>query len=184
MSKTTPSPLERSLRCLRRLRCFEHGSPCHVGAISPWYTTRNYASRVYRAAKQTPQKPQKPQKPQTHPPRAAISGGPHFSLAAFTRQRFPYRRAGGAPPLTGMPRSRQHPARHADTRSKARKFGDDRDRSFARIEQAELLWLLSGDRLVALTEHTATIETRTGTRQIYRCKPTDPGRVLARELMS
>jgi hypothetical protein len=62
-------------------------------------------------------------------------------------------------------------------------FGCDRDRPFARIDYAGLLWLLSGDRIIALTENTATVETRTGARQTYRRKPTGPGRVLAWELM-
>jgi hypothetical protein len=61
-------------------------------------------------------------------------------------------------------------------------FGCDRDRPFARIDQAGLLWLLKGNRLRALTENTATIETRTGARQTYRRKPTEPTRVLAWEL--
>jgi hypothetical protein len=63
-------------------------------------------------------------------------------------------------------------------------FGCDRDRPFARIDYAGLLWLLSGDRLVALTARTATIETRTGARQTYRRKPNEAGRVLAWELAS
>jgi hypothetical protein len=58
-------------------------------------------------------------------------------------------------------------------------FGCDRDRPFARIDQAGLLWLLNGNRLRALTENTATIKTRTGSRQTYRRKPPGPGRVLA-----
>jgi hypothetical protein len=62
-------------------------------------------------------------------------------------------------------------------------FGRDRDRPFARIHQAGLLWLLKGDRLIALSEHTAAIETRTGARQTYRREPTETGRVLAWELM-
>jgi hypothetical protein len=61
-------------------------------------------------------------------------------------------------------------------------FGCDRDRPFARIDHAGLLWLLDGDKLVALTENTATIERRTGARQTYRRKPSTPGRVLAWEL--
>jgi hypothetical protein len=61
-------------------------------------------------------------------------------------------------------------------------FGCDRDRPFARIDQAGLLWLVNGDKLVALTENTATIERRTGARQTYRRKPSTPGRVLAWEL--
>jgi hypothetical protein len=61
-------------------------------------------------------------------------------------------------------------------------FGADRDRPFARIDQAGVLWLLNGDKLVALTENTATIETRTGARQTYRREPSPPGRVLVWEL--
>jgi hypothetical protein len=60
-------------------------------------------------------------------------------------------------------------------------FGCGRDRPFARIDCAGLLWLLNGDKLVALTENTATIETRTGARQTYRRKPSEPHRVLAWE---
>jgi hypothetical protein len=63
-------------------------------------------------------------------------------------------------------------------------FGADRDRPYARIDRAGLLWLLNGDRLRALTENTATIERRrTGARQTYRRKPSDPSRVLAWELV-
>jgi hypothetical protein len=61
-------------------------------------------------------------------------------------------------------------------------FGCDRDRPFARIHQAGLLWLLNGDRLVALSENTAAVETRTGARQTFRRKPNEPGRVLVWEL--
>jgi hypothetical protein len=61
-------------------------------------------------------------------------------------------------------------------------FGCDRDRPFARIDQAGLLWLLHGDRLIAMTENTATIETPTGARQIWRRKPAELGLVLAWEL--
>jgi hypothetical protein len=61
-------------------------------------------------------------------------------------------------------------------------FGCDRDRPLARIDRAGLLWLLKGDKLVALTADTATIETRTGARLTYRRKPDEPGRVLAWEL--
>ena len=46
-------------------------------------------------------------------------------------------------------------------------FGCDRDRPFARIDQAGLLWLLNGERLVALSENTATIEMSDGVRQRY-----------------
>jgi hypothetical protein len=61
-------------------------------------------------------------------------------------------------------------------------FGCDRDRPFARLDKAGLLWLLDGDRLVALCENTATIETRSGRRQTFRRKPVGSGRVLAWEL--
>jgi hypothetical protein len=61
-------------------------------------------------------------------------------------------------------------------------FGCDRDRPFARIDQAGLLWLLDGHRLAALSENTATIETRTGARQTFRREPSQPGRVLAWDL--
>jgi hypothetical protein len=37
-------------------------------------------------------------------------------------------------------------------------FGADRDRPYARIDQAGLVWLLNGDRLVTLSENTATIK--------------------------
>jgi hypothetical protein len=47
-------------------------------------------------------------------------------------------------------------------------FGCDRERPFARIDHAGLLWLLNGRKLVALTPDTATIETLTGTHQTYR----------------
>jgi hypothetical protein len=63
-------------------------------------------------------------------------------------------------------------------------FGCDRDRPFARIDQAGLLWLLNGDRLVALSENTATIETRTSARHTWRRKPGAAGRVLAWELVA
>ena len=62
-------------------------------------------------------------------------------------------------------------------------FGCDRDRPFARIDQAGLLWLLGGNKLVALTASTATIELSTGSRQTYWRKPEGPGRALAWELL-
>jgi hypothetical protein len=60
-------------------------------------------------------------------------------------------------------------------------FGYNRARPFARIDQAGLLWLLNGERLLALTEHTATIETRSCSRQTHRCRGAELGRVLAWE---
>jgi hypothetical protein len=61
-------------------------------------------------------------------------------------------------------------------------FGCDRDRPFARIDQAGLLWLLNGDELIALSENTATIKTKSGARHTFRRKPGSVGRVLAWEL--
>jgi hypothetical protein len=61
-------------------------------------------------------------------------------------------------------------------------FGCDRDRPFARVDQAGLLWLLDGNKLVMLTEGAATIETPTGVRQTWRRQPSDLDRVLAWEL--
>ena len=63
-------------------------------------------------------------------------------------------------------------------------FGCDRDRPFARIDRAGLLWLLNGDRLVALSDNTATIETCTGSRHTWRRKSPEPSQVLAWELVS
>jgi len=48
-------------------------------------------------------------------------------------------------------------------------FGCDTECPFARIDKAGLLWLVNGDRVVALTSITAVIETKTGARQTYRC---------------
>jgi hypothetical protein len=58
-------------------------------------------------------------------------------------------------------------------------FGADRYKPFARVDQAGLLWLLDGNKLVAMSENTATIETPTGARQTYRRKPGAPGRAMA-----
>jgi len=60
-------------------------------------------------------------------------------------------------------------------------FGCDRDRPFSRIDQAGLLWLLNGARLIAITSETAVIDAG-GVRQVYRRAPTEAGRVLAWEL--
>jgi hypothetical protein len=61
-------------------------------------------------------------------------------------------------------------------------FGCDRDRPFARIDKAGLLWLLNGDRIAMLAHDTAAIATQNGTRLTYRRKPTEPDRALAWEL--
>jgi hypothetical protein len=61
-------------------------------------------------------------------------------------------------------------------------FGCDRDRPFARLDQAGLLWLLNGSRFVALSENTATIKRPAGALQTYRRKPNGPGQALPWEL--
>jgi hypothetical protein len=62
-------------------------------------------------------------------------------------------------------------------------FGCDRERPFARIDHASLLWLLNGRKLIALTADMAVIETPTGGRQTYRRRLVeDGGVVLAWEL--
>lgn len=62
-------------------------------------------------------------------------------------------------------------------------FGYDRDRPFPRIDPAGLLWLLSGDRLIELSDRAATIERRGGVRHTYRRKSGAHGRVSAWEIM-
>jgi hypothetical protein len=57
-------------------------------------------------------------------------------------------------------------------------FGCDRERPFARVGHAGLLWLLNGDRLVELDGHCAVIERQTGVRQSYRRKPVLVGEVV------
>ena len=52
-------------------------------------------------------------------------------------------------------------------------FGCDRERPFARIDRAGLLWLINGSKLVALTAESATIETKTGHRQTYQRRPVE-----------
>ena len=62
-------------------------------------------------------------------------------------------------------------------------FGCDRDRPFAQIDRAGLIWLINGDKLVALSENAAGIETPTGERHTYRRRPSEPSRVLPWELI-
>ena len=57
-------------------------------------------------------------------------------------------------------------------------FGCDRERPFARIDHAGLLWLLNGDKLIELDRHKAVIQTRTGVRQTFRRKPVGFGDVV------
>ncbi len=47
-------------------------------------------------------------------------------------------------------------------------FGADRDKPYARIDQAGLLWLLNGDRLLWLTQDRAMIETKSGAHHTFR----------------
>jgi len=47
-------------------------------------------------------------------------------------------------------------------------FGWDDERPFARIDCLGLLWLMNGDRLLALTADTAVIETKGGSRLTFR----------------
>jgi hypothetical protein len=61
-------------------------------------------------------------------------------------------------------------------------FGADTMRPFARIDQAGLIWLLGGNRIVAMTAMTAVIETAAGVRQTYQRQPSEFGRVLAWQL--
>jgi hypothetical protein len=61
-------------------------------------------------------------------------------------------------------------------------FGCDRHRPWARIDQAGLLWLLAGRRLLALTADSATIETAGGGWQTYRRVHSGAGQVLAGSL--
>jgi hypothetical protein len=58
-------------------------------------------------------------------------------------------------------------------------FGCDRHRPWSRIDQAGLLWLMAGRRLLALTSKGTAIETASGHRVTYHRVPCDPGRVLA-----
>jgi hypothetical protein len=57
-------------------------------------------------------------------------------------------------------------------------FGCDRDRPWARIDHQGLLWLINGNRLVALGAETAIIETVSGARQTYHRSPVRPGHVV------
>jgi hypothetical protein len=61
-------------------------------------------------------------------------------------------------------------------------FGCDREKPFARIDRQGLCWLIAGNRLIDLSESNAIIETRTGGRQTWHRKPSEPDRVLPWEL--
>ena len=59
-------------------------------------------------------------------------------------------------------------------------FGCDDTRPFARIDRMGLVWLLNGDRIVALTAEAAVIEAKSGARTMYRKKgwPSRPAGML------
>ena len=57
-------------------------------------------------------------------------------------------------------------------------FGVDADRPFARIDQAGLLILLDGKKIVEITAETAVIENASGTRHTWRRRSDRAGRVL------
>lgn len=61
-------------------------------------------------------------------------------------------------------------------------FGCDGCRPFNRIDRQGLCWLIAGRQLVEFSGETATIETPSGARQIYRRRPNEPGRILVWEL--
>jgi len=64
-------------------------------------------------------------------------------------------------------------------------FGCDRERPLARYDHMGLLWIIQGRKLVALKAETATVDTLTGSLQIYPRVPIGPDRiVLAWELAS
>jgi hypothetical protein len=57
-------------------------------------------------------------------------------------------------------------------------FGCDRERPWARIDRAGLIWLLDGHKIIAFTADTAVTETATGVRQTYRRVAIEPGQVV------
>ena len=57
-------------------------------------------------------------------------------------------------------------------------FGCDRERPFARIDHLGLLWLLNGASVVELYRDRAILETERSTRQCYRRRPVEVGRVV------
>jgi hypothetical protein len=63
-------------------------------------------------------------------------------------------------------------------------FGCNRDKPFARISQAGLLWLLEGRKLLALTRDTAAIAAHSGGKLTYYRRLLEAGGVLAWELGS
>ena len=63
-------------------------------------------------------------------------------------------------------------------------FGVHATRPAIRVDQAGLVVLLDGCKIVELSANGAILETPGGSRQSYRRKPDEPGRVLVWELGS
>jgi hypothetical protein len=63
-------------------------------------------------------------------------------------------------------------------------FGCNRDKPFARISQAGLLWLLEGRKLLALTADTAAIATQSGGKLTFYRRELETGGVLTWQLGS
>ena len=61
-------------------------------------------------------------------------------------------------------------------------FGCDRVKPFARIDRAGLLWLLNGQKLLALAANAASIATASGGKLTFRKCLNEAGRLLAWEL--
>ena len=57
-------------------------------------------------------------------------------------------------------------------------FGADRERPFARIDHMGLLWLCKGGTIIELYRDRAVLKTQSGTRQTYRRRPVEVGRVV------
>jgi hypothetical protein len=54
-------------------------------------------------------------------------------------------------------------------------FGCDRQKPFARVDHAGLVWSLNGRKLIALADATAAMEVAPGVRQTYRRLPAERG---------
>ena len=61
-------------------------------------------------------------------------------------------------------------------------FGCDDTKPCARIDQMGLVWLVNGNRVVSISSSAAVIEMPTGSRQTYRRRLGNPGRVLPWDL--
>ena len=62
-------------------------------------------------------------------------------------------------------------------------FGVDNSRPYARIDQAGLVIMLDGYKIVELSAQAAILETAGGVRQSYRRKEDQPGRQLIWDLL-